>query len=422
MTGRSRATRRVDFARLNHILIPKTAEERERWRRGPIARTVFPLLTFVWGALTEEGRTFLVVTLLLGAFGADVHGATVYVLFALGMGLLVGCLVAARRLRIDDVDVTVVAPRHVTVGEPISFEVTCAHRDANASAPPPIRVRGPFLTWDGAWLEGAPREVVLEAGARAAVTLRARFTARGLHALEEFSAGGVVPLGLSVGPRRWTPRVKVHVVPRVAQVTRLSMPVTMRHQPGGVALASKSGEAMDLHGVRPYRPGDPVRDLHARSWARTGQPVVREYQQEYFTRVGVVLDADASDPDVLEASIEVAAGIVAHLTRGEALVDVLVVGDHVHELTVGRSLGTLEQVLELLAAVEGTAPLRAGELVPRLAPYLDRLSRIVIVARGRGEEEKALARQIEGRGVACTTVVVDDDVVRAVRAKEPLAW
>ncbi len=417
-----RTPRRIDFARLNHVLIPKTAEERDRWRQSGLARVAMPIVTYVWGALTEEGRTFLVVVLVLGAFGADVHGATVYILFSLGAGLVFGSLVAARWTKIEDVDASVVAPRHVTVGEPITFEVTCAHLDPSAPPPPPIRVRGPFLTWDGAWLDGTPRELVLEAGGRGTVALRARFTARGMHALEAFSAGGVVPLGLSVGPRRWTDRVKVHVVPRVAQVTRLSMPTTMRHQPGGVALASKSGEAMDLHGVRPYRPGDPVRDLHARSWARTGQPVVREYQQEYFTRVGVVLDTDDADPDALEAAIEVAAGIVAHLTRGEALVDVLVVGERVHELTVGRSLGTLEQVLELLAAVEGSPPLRADELVPRLAPYLDRLSRVVIVARGRGAEENALARQVEGRGVACTTVVVDDDVVRAVRAREPLAW
>jgi uncharacterized protein (DUF58 family) len=51
--------------------------------------------------------------------------------------------------------------------------------------------------------------------------------------------------------------VKVYVVPRVANVARLPPIVATRHQPGGVALASKAGESMDLLGVRPYRPGDP---------------------------------------------------------------------------------------------------------------------------------------------------------------------
>jgi uncharacterized protein (DUF58 family) len=336
--------------------------------------------------------------------------------------VLFGSLVAARRLRIDDVNVTATAPRHVTVGDPIRFEITCKHTAPDRPAPPPLRVRGPFLPWDGAWTDAAPREVQVPAGGQAVVSIGARFSARGLHVTDAFSAGAVVPMGLAVGPRRVSAHCKFHVVPRVAQVLRLTMPETTRHQAGGVALASKSGEALDLAGIRPYRPGDPVRDLHARSWARTGQPVVREYQQEYFTRVGVVLDTDGAFADELETAIEVAAGIVAHLTRGEAQVDVLVVGEHVHELTVGRSLGTLEQVLELLAAVEGSAPLKADRLLPRLAPYLERLSRLVLVVRREESEERALARAATSRGVACTTVVVDAEVMRRAQAGEPLAW
>lgn len=65
--------------------------------------------------------------------------------------------------------------------------------------------------------------------------------------------------------------------------------------------------------------------------------------------MGVVVDTDTANGECLEAAIELAAGVIAHLSRGEALVDVLVVGDAVHELLVGRSLGTLDQALELLA-------------------------------------------------------------------------
>jgi len=63
-----------------------------------------------------------------------------------------------------------------------------------------------------------------------------------------------------------------------------------------------NGDATDLLGVRPYRPGDPVRDLHARSWARHGSPMVREYQESYFTRIGCrrTTDASAASPAHLE--------------------------------------------------------------------------------------------------------------------------
>ena len=42
----------------------------------------------------------------------------------------------------------------------------------------------------------------------------------------------------------------------------------------------------------------------ARSWARTGIPVVREYQEEYFSRVGVVVDTDKEAADEFTKAIQ----------------------------------------------------------------------------------------------------------------------
>jgi uncharacterized protein (DUF58 family) len=329
-------------------------------------------------------------------------------------------------LRLEGATLRVDAPRHVTVREPATFSVTCENADG------PTRVRGPFLTWDGTWLARAPQWSPLERDGTTRSTLRARFSARGVHHLDGFTAAAPAPLGLVCGRPIESESLKIVVVPRIANVARLPMAVAARHQPGGVALASKSGEAMDLLGVRPYRPGDAVRDLHARSWARTGSPVVREYQQEYFTRIGVVLDTGTRDPDQLEVAIELAAGVLAHLSRGEALVDVLVAGENVHELTLGRSLGRLDQALDLLATVEPGPVLSADDVMCRLEPYLARLSRVVLLSLaedgakknrgGREEQRHRLVKSIEARGVATTVIVVDDGLVRAIQRGESLAW
>ena len=42
--------------------------------------------------------------------------------------------------------------------------------------------------------------------------------------------------------------------------------------------------------MRDYRPGDPLRRIHWKSWAKTGRPVVKEYQDEFFVRHGLILD------------------------------------------------------------------------------------------------------------------------------------
>jgi uncharacterized protein (DUF58 family) len=252
--------------------------------------------------------------------------------------------------------------------------------------------------------------------------MRARFIARGMHHLDPFTAAAVAPLGLACGPRKESDCTKVWVVPRVADVVRLPLAIATKHQPGGVALASKAGESMDLLGVRPYRRGDPVRDLHARTWARTGKPAVREYQQEYFTRVGVIVDLGFRDAERLESAIELAAGVVARLSRGEALIDVLVVGDVIHELTVGRSLGYLAQALELLSAVERGPPLRAESLVRRLEPHLEQLSTVFAILSPETEEKHLLEERVRAHGLACTTIVVEDDLARAIASGEALSW
>jgi uncharacterized protein (DUF58 family) len=409
---------RFDFARINHILIPQSKRDRDRFRRGAFGRTLGPIFG-IWLALTTEGQTFFVLALVVGGFALDVKTTEVYVLFSALAGAIYASLVVSRFLRIGGVRAVATAPRRVTVGEEITFSLAFANDGVRARSA--LRVSGPFLPWDGTWTARERFVDELAPGGRARVEWRARFVQRGEHHLDAFAVGALAPLGLATGPVIETSGAKFLVTPKLANVTRIAMPIGRRHQPGGVALASSSGESMDLLGVRAYRPGDRVRDLHARGWARAGYPVVREYQQEYFSRVGVVLDTDCKDARKLEAGISLAAGVVAHLSRGEALIDLLVVGDSVHDLTLGRSLGFLEQALDLLACVTRGPPLSPESLEARLAPHLPRLSTVVLVALAGDAARASLAERIRARGTACVLVLVDDAIVRAIEAGDEVA-
>ncbi len=170
---------------------------------------------------------------------------------------------------------------------------------------------------------------------------------------------------------------------------------------------------MELLGVRPYRSGDRIRDLHAKSWARIGAPVVREYQQEYFTRVAVIVDTDATvaGARALEAAVSLAAGIVTHLSRGEALIDLLVTGEPLCPLTVGRSLGSPEQALDHLACVEAGPPFDAEALLDRLSPYLPQLSAVVLVALGWDGSRRVFAERVQSKGPGCRVVTLQDGPV-----------
>jgi uncharacterized protein (DUF58 family) len=138
--------------------------------------------------------------------------------------------------------------------------------------------------------------------------------------------------------------------------------------------------------------------------------VVREYQQEYFTRVGVFLDTEraATTERGLEAAISLAAGVVQALSRGEALIDLLVTGDRVHALTIGRSLGTFEQALDHLACVQPGPAFDTPRTLGLLAPYLGRLSSVVLVLHRWDAVRQALAAELRQRGVSVKALVAGD--------------
>ena len=396
----------MNLARLTPSILPQNNVENDRLRRGLLVRISDPFLD-LFRATTPIGRGVVVLAVFAAGLGTEVTTTQVYVVWSGLMGLLIASLLVRRAWRLEDVSVRVMVPRRVAAGETVTIGLTVTNEGERGHQD--LRVSGPWLPWDGRWLSRVPAIPSLGSRRWTRVECKAVFSHRGYHHLDSFRVAAQLPLGLMMGKAACSAGSRFVVVPRIASIGRLQIPSVRRYQPGGIALASKTGESMELLGVRPYKPGDPMRNLHARTWARVGTPVVREYQEEYFTRVGVILDTDrgACDKRQFEASVSLAAGIVASLTRSEALVDFLVVGDQVHALTLGRSLGHLDQALDLLACVRpGTAP-RRDALMTRMAHELHRLSCMVLVAQRWDDERAALVRAIESCGAACRVLVVD---------------
>jgi uncharacterized protein (DUF58 family) len=396
----------LNLARLNHILIAPTKHERDRFRLTLHGR-LFAALWRAWQSFSTEGQ-FLVVFWLLGGLVSINTVTRGYQLWSVVTGLLVASVVMRRFFRLRGTSVQVVAPRRATVGDEVSLQVRL--HNAGDDHQRCIRIQRPFLPWDGKYVERAPSIAALRPGDRAECSVRACFTARGEHHLDGFAARALVPFGLTLGSPIHSEGTRLLVVPRVARVASLRLPEAARYQPGGIALASRIGESRELVGVRPYRAGDSVRDLHARSWARTGIPVVREYDQEYFTRIGVVVDTERNlvGETGFEAALSLAAGLVARLTRGEALIDLLVAGEHTLSVTLGRSLGFLEQALDLLACVQPGGGEATTAMQARLRPHLSRLSCVVLVALSWDDKRAALRDWVLAQGVGCRALVVDD--------------
>lgn len=144
------------------------------------------------------------------------------------------------------------------------------------------------------------------------------------------------------------------ILPRRYPLPDIDFPGLMKYQQGGVTLASAVGESEEFVSLRDYRPGDPLRHIHWKSWAKTGEPIVKEFQDEFFVRHALVLDtfSPLAHSDVFEEAVSVAASFAYTIQSQDSLLDLMFVGPQAFCFTAGRGVGHTEQILEILASVK----------------------------------------------------------------------
>jgi uncharacterized protein (DUF58 family) len=223
------------------------------------------------------------------------------------------------------------------------------------------------------------------------------------------------------------------VLPGFHPLTDLSVPVSTRHQPGGVALTSNVGESPEYIGNREYVPGEPVRRIDFRAWGRLGKPVVREFQEEYYCRVAVVLDTHVTPqktwagmatkwgdawympgedgPETfaeLEAAVSLTAAIADSLSRGEYLIDLFAAGPELYVFQAGRHVAHLENLLEILACVAPCRENHFAAITPRIAEELGQISTVICVLLDWDESRRQLARAVVEAGCELKRILVRD--------------
>lgn len=238
---------------------------------------------------------------------------------------------------------------------------------------------------DGLWQRveepGENRIASIAPGDTATVELKLKANRRGAYSLGPLWAGTTFPFGIFRFAGKLPARHRVLVTPRIHHMATLSLNPGLRYQPGGVPLASETGESLEFMGVREYRQGDSLRKIHWKLWARRGTPVVREFSQEYFSRVGVILDTYRPPKgELFERATEVAASISNFLARQDAIVDFFAAGSEVYFLSAGRQLGTLQSILDVLACVEPTKESPYERLEHQLLDILPSLSAVVVIS------------------------------------------
>jgi len=384
-----------------------------------------------------------IVIVITALFCMGRQSGPVFQIFSLTIGVTAVAFAGAffRRARLH---ATRSLPHHGTVGEKIRYMVRVEnlgrrrldHAWLAETAPDPRpataqfaharepveHLRNPFdrlfLYYRWRWLitrlrrfQGGQSASVLRIPAGETTTAWVELTPvrRGVFPLDDLRILLPDPLGVFQRCRRIPARpATLTVLPRRYRLPVLDLPGEARFQVGGDTATRTTGSSGEFLSLREYRPGDPLRLIHWKSWARTGKPIVREIEDTFFPRHGLVLDTFVPPGGELcfEEAVSIAASFTSTIERSECLLDLMFLHGHAHRFTAGRGIARAEKMLEVLAAAEIEPHGDFPALLRLVLSHRDDLASCLCLMVGWDDQRASFVRDLLRGGVSPVVLAV----------------
>jgi len=384
-------------------------------------------------ALTREGLQYLVIFALV-FFGALVND--VNLLLILG-GMLAGPLLLSHHLAMHTLRGLVVQrrlSRAVCAGDLLVVHVAIVNtrrrigcwilamedkirRLGNAgSREQGARSTGPLLPDP---LRGYPACSLLfpyiPARQTARGDYRGRLTQRGRYQLGPIRVSTCFPFGLFRYSFTCGTPATLTVLPRLGRLTQSWRALHHETFAGNERREHRPGVDGDFYGLRPWQRGDSQRWVHWRTTARTGEVMVRQFEQPHNRDVAVVLDLwqpampDAARLENTELAVSFTATLAADLCRRGNSDVFLVAADPAPRISGGPgSAALLQDIMERLALIDADASDRVPELLQLAVAGIEPGTEIVLVSTrpldlSHSDYARRLpseiARRLTGRGL-----------------------
>lgn len=402
--------------------------------------SVYRLDRWLRRRFTASGSMLLVLAMSAAMFGINTRQTLSYQLFAVLFAALLFAFVASLRFR-PGVRLRRRLPRYATNGVPLSYTLEIRNEGARpqrglsfadypGAARPDVDAffrfresRDKKRNWFDRrvgyprWLqfmrrrEGMTEELTalpdLVPGQRTTARVSLTPRRRGLLKIAPPMLVRPDPLGLCRAARACGEADRVLVLPRRVPVPTLVLPGRSQQPPGlSTSVDRRTGGSDDFAMLRDYRPGDPLRHVHWKSWARLGEPVVMEFHDRHRPRQAVVLDnaCAGGDEQVFEMLVSAAASLYAALVDRRAAP-----GAETSLLCAGVAPELARDPLALLASVQPAPVANLSALIEMLRREVQRLSGCALVLCGWDEARRDLVRQVRRSGVEVVVLVVVAD-------------
>lgn len=257
-------------------------------------------------------------------------------------------------------------------------------------------------------------------------TVTARYsmkTDRGLHVQSTIRVLVWARLGLSIEEYRFDCASAVAALPETEPLPPLAVRPRKTHTAVGPVKARVAGPGVEFFGCRSYAPGDDIRRVNWRSFAKHDRPLVNEYEDERMTDVIVVLDVRvnahvrAGTESTFEPSCRAAASLAAHSIRQGNRVGFLMYGQTIDWIQPAGGRIHLDKILGTIARARPAKSFAFEDLANLPLQMLPSGSQVFIVSPVSRAGDALVAAKLRARG--CSVLVVYADAVELECLLEP---
>ncbi len=367
----------------------------------------------------------------------------VFQLFSFSFGLVTIALVWTV-FRRATVHASIKAPKYATVGEEIHYSASLHHDHKTTKRglrllqiPPDPRpsliefsqVEEPYertrnlydrkmayFRWR--WLTSRHRSFISEEstqsfelppGKTLSIPLSLTPLKRGVYLLDNLRLLLPDPLGFFQKCKTLkTQPAQLIALPKRYRLPPFEMPGSSTFRIGGEDTSNSIGNSGEFVGLRDYRPGDSLRNIHWKSWAHTGKPIVKELEDTYYPRYALILDTfpNSPDPMIFEEMISIASSFITGLDQHQALIDLMFIADQAHTVTAGRGLERTEKLLEVLAGVQLESNERFDNLSAAIIRHRENITSCLVILNGWNDARREFIQNLRKANLPCVPIIV----------------
>jgi uncharacterized protein (DUF58 family) len=244
---------------------------------------------------------------------------------------------------------------------------------------------------------------------------------RGEYILKPVFASTSFPFGII----KWTCRNKIFqrilVYPKYEPLNSVQLPMNSRFQKEGISMVSNVGESLEFHACREFRTGDNPKHIHWPTTARKNRLIVREFQEEFLCRIGLIVDTFVPSRHSIfktkkiknhpgfEAALSLTAALSHYLAHGDYIVDIFAAGTDVYHFKGGRSLAQLDQILDILACLEPNREEPLTKLEPAVIEEMASIGSAMLLLLHWDDARKKFVDQLHLYGIALKIILITDE-------------